>query len=359
MRYSQQEALESFRTHEKSPASIAGYIRQKLTLPEQTFVLSNLPDSPNVTQYLTGVCFASQWKDVWTNPSVNSISSSQKSIEWFLIILKRYSEKLNAHVLLRNEIHRAVLNGEWDLTIKLLDRHNNEFGPTLWALNWVLLAIEETRGLSSKLEFLKRFDATDNSPIIHDFAQLFIFSSDQALSEEVFEKIIQNSFPKIREFRNFIEFLFLERCSETWSVSEMLDYFEFVPLIDRYELFIRLISLGLGDKNPDALRLQRACLNIADFIDDHYVKYLAEVANHSERISKLGQSEKLIRAWDAFMRSDYEQSLELASAITKQEPALLGANELYVKSLLYLGRKEDVIGNTPLAVFRTQKRQRR
>src|SRR5690348_13409628 len=107
MRYSQQEALELFRTNETVTASIAGYIRKKLTFAEQTFVLANVPDGPNVTKYLTGICFATAWSEIWNPPATTAISSSQKSIEWFLLLLKRYSDKINTHIALRDRLHHA------------------------------------------------------------------------------------------------------------------------------------------------------------------------------------------------------------------------------------------------------------
>lgn len=352
MKHSKHEILTSFQLGEDQASQAARQIRTKLDFEEQSFILDKLPeDAPNTKKFLTGVRFAKNWEEVWQAPCVASISSSQKSIDWFVLMAIRNAKHLSSHAKFRDDLNHAVLHGEWSVAENILEKHQAHFGPTLWGLNWGILLIDESRGAHRKQEHLKQFEGDAFGKIIPVFADLFGLSTDQTLPEETFRKIINSCVSQSGAFKRFLDFLFLEDCSTNFQVTEILDYFEFIPLIDRYELFIRLVAVVLGDNHQDALRMRKATCKIADLCDDTYLRYIAESVDEYRPIESSGESALLISAWDAFMTSNYDESLRIATDIALRKPELLGAHELVVKSIIYLNKKDAIAGTHPIALL--------
>jgi hypothetical protein len=141
MRCTPLEAVNAFQQSDEGAYLAARYIRTKLDFKEQSFVLDKLlEDTPNVKKFLTGVCFANNWSEVWQSPSVATISSPQKALDWFVLIAKRNAKRLESHVKFRNKLNHAMLHGDWDVAKNILEQHQRVFGPTLWGLNWTILS---------------------------------------------------------------------------------------------------------------------------------------------------------------------------------------------------------------------------
>ena len=258
-KYSPQEAVVALQGDQKGALAAARYVRTKFDLTEQKFVLEKLTqDTPHVKFYLTGICFASAWNEVWMRSNTASISSAQKSLDWFALVIKRHALKLQSHISLRNRLSQASLQGDWTEARNIIDEHHKTFGPTLWALNWSIVAIEETYGAKKKNAFIGEFEQEKNGQVVVVLARLFGFSSDQALPDEFFTKIITNHLPTSGARRHFLELLFFDTCSTNWSVSGILEVLDYTTIIDRYELFLRMVCNGLSEFHPDALRLKRA-----------------------------------------------------------------------------------------------------
>src|ERR1700722_2380791 len=114
MRFTKQDAVAAFSKSETEALLAARDIRLKMDFDEQQFVLKHLTlTDPFVEQFLTGKCFASGWKDIWTVPRTVTISSPPKSINWLLHTLQLFPEKINTHIRIRDSFNCAILRGEW------------------------------------------------------------------------------------------------------------------------------------------------------------------------------------------------------------------------------------------------------
>lgn len=352
MIFSKQEAINSFGRSE-SEALLAGkYIRSKMDFPDQEIVLSRLPDSnPFVRDYLTGICFANGWHEIWNRPKTSTISSSQKSTDWFVLTVERYFAKIQNHIQIRDSVNRAMLNGDWELAGQLLNDHIKVLGPTLWSLNWTILLFEESYGTARKKEYVNGFQNPDFGEVTQHLANLFSLSSDQTLTESSFRRIIANSIPEKGGFKNLLEMIFLEDCSFNWNLPDVLDFFEFFPLIDRYEIFIRLAAFALSENHKDSPRLIRAIKRISSKCVDSCTQYLVQTADHTSQITSVNGTDRLIAAWDAYLISKYDLCLEIATRLLEDNPEVLAAHELAVKSRLYLKKRENTKANIPASAI--------
>jgi hypothetical protein len=349
MNLTKQDAVAAFSKGEIEARIAAKHVRFKMDFDEQQFVLKHLSVSDRfVEQFLIGKCFASAWKDIWIPPRTRSTSSPAKSVNWLLLTLQMFPEKLNAHIKIRDSLNCAVLRGEWDICGQLLQQHKKELGPTLWSLNWTILLIEEYSGTQKKIEYVSNFGKEEFGPVVKFFADNFCFSSDQTLRNEVFREIITNAADRNKTFSHFIELIFLEDCASTWNLAKILEFFEFVPLVDRYEFFLRLVVIALSEHHRDIPRLLKALRQLQPICPDASSQFMLDTGSDDEPITNVNGSSKYIKAWDAYSKSDYENSLSLAYGLIEEYPYLLPAHEIVVKSQLYLKKRNSLTGSAPI-----------
>src|SRR5204863_2870689 len=122
-----------------------------------------------------------------------------------------------------------------------------------------------------------RFRSVDIGTAVPLFASLFSLSVDKAIPEQNFRKLLNESaFPESRTWRQFLELVLLEDISGDWEVWELLDHAESLPLIDRYELFLRLAAVALGSRHNDGVKVGRIVSRLGKMLNDPALKYLAE-----------------------------------------------------------------------------------
>jgi hypothetical protein len=244
-----------------------------------------------------------------------------------------------------------MLHGQWEAANTFLNTHQKEFGPSLWAMGWLLMLAEESRGAQLKLSLLKEFGREEFGKTVPIFARFFCISCDNTTPEESFRSLIRDCLPKPSALRQMLELIFLEDIETDWRVSEMLEYAEILTLIDRYELFVRLVPIAAGDKHDEGPRLCRAAARVGELCSDPYLEYIAEVTDDRRALSPDGYGMRLISAWDAYMSAKYNESLRIAADVLVVQPDILAAHELLVKSAMYLGKTEGLNGTKPLALL--------
>ena len=336
-------------------ATHAAYqLREKADLSDQIEALGQLSlDEQRLENLLVGKCFATDWRDVWRVTGPPPIKNSQKAINWFTATFSHYRVSLQKHTEAALRIRHAVLQGRLENARELLSQHQQNFGPTIWCLSWLFVIAEESGGSQVRQELLERLRGPEFGKNILGFGGFYNLATDQTLPEEHYRTAVRSRFPTDRAFRQFLELLILEDYSDKWDAWEALHYAEHLPLVDRYEFFLRIAAIALAAKNEDAKKFARVLGRISKLCDDFNLQYLANCSEERTPAKPIGATEAVLSAWDAYMSSRYEECHQLAEEIVSRYPELITAHELGIKSAMYLGRANQFDATTtPLGSLR-------
>jgi len=346
-------AIAALRNRSKGAQRAAKYLRIHADAADQTAALQQLPvDDPMVEEALTGRLFARTWQDVFLSSKAPLIAHSQRSLNWLIAVFERHSEAIREHVSMRKTFEAHALHGRWDEARDLLARHHRSFGPSLWQAAWLFVVAEETRGIPARREITEQFRRAQCGQYVSFFAWFFGLSADKGLPERQFRDALTTDLRLINPpLRQLFELVILEDQSSRWLAWEMLRSFEFLPLIDRYELFIRLCANAAASEHSEAPRLEAALGRIRAFCSDARVDYLSDTMSNSRFINISANTHKLLAGWDAHLTGNYTLGYEIAKAVATEEPDILVAHETLVRCAMQLGITEQLAGTTPLMLI--------
>lgn len=345
-------SLIAFQVGGKNLNRAARQIRNKADIRDQIEVLATLEaDAATTRDLLTGTCFARTWSQVFLTNSIPRIAGSQKALNWTVAVFCRHSLAVSQHVAIREALNRHVLRGEWKEAQERIKEHTRSFGISLWALAWSLLIVEESQGSTARKELIDRFATSEKGTNLPFFAACFGLSVDKAVSDDQFRAVVLDRVPSGEPpLRRFFQLLFHEDPDPKWKTWEMLELFELLPIVDRYELLLRLAVLAIAQGHSESQQILRALCRVSQNCPDPVANYLLDCADETRSLDG-NIDTRLVAAWDSYVASKYEECDELASNIALARPDILGAHELAVKASLYLNRNEALAGTTPMVLL--------
>ncbi|MEY2563266.1 MAG: hypothetical protein QOH88_1459 [Verrucomicrobiota bacterium] len=347
-------AVAAIRSRGKAAHRGAKYLRSSADSTDQLEALRQLPiDDLFVEELLTGRLFARTWRDVFFQVKAPPIVNSQRSIDWLMSVFEQHSDAIRTHVALRKKFDCAALHGQWDAATDLLSRHQAAFGQSLWLAAWHYLVAEETNGITARRELTQQLRLAECGPHLFFLAGFFSISADKSLPESQLRDALANAMraadPSLRQL---FELLILEDFpSPHWLASEVLRSAEFIPLIDRYELFLRLATIAAGTAHAEAGRLAAGLQRIKMFCRDSRVDYLSDTMGRSIFYHVGGNTQKLLAAWDAHLTGDYARGYEISRNVAMEEPDLIVANETMVRCAMQLHLEDSLDGATPISLL--------
>ena len=337
----------------RSALRAARDVRTKGDISEQQQFLRSVDlHDTTARERLVGIIRANKWSDVWASNRTYPIENSQKSLNWQCALFSTYAASLRAHVAARDRFYNALLTGDWHTANELMRQHEHEFGMSLWSLRGRLLLAEESGGKKTREQWVGFLQQEPDSELIVGFANIFSVAVDQSLQEEHVRAAIRSQLPESNHaFVRYFETLFIDEQTGPWSAWQMFEFAEHNPLVDRYELLLRLTSTALAQSHDDAAKLARACGRLVSLIPDPTLEYLHAVANTNGQVPASDCSNYMLRAWDEYVLSNYDSAYRACANVVASNPLLVGALELLTKCEMYLGSPE-VSASSPLQVLK-------
>jgi hypothetical protein len=330
------------------------YIRNQCEIDDQIKVLEELPpDDPIVQKRLTGVCMASKWSEIWQPIESAPISRIQQSINWFLAIIHKHKNEVAVHCEIKRHLNKAVLTGEWVNAKSILTQHKAKFGPTLWSLSWDILIVEESESTAARHGYVKRLLLEESTPNIQFFANAFSLLADKTIPEDHCRNVIQKRINQQPEsLRLILQLILINQTDDKWDVKNVLTYFDFITLIDRVELFDRVILWANASKNDDYPKLNKALATLVNYAPTSSSERFLECVNRQREINLSSCGKALLLSWSHYIKSDYAACLSNSLPLAEKMPESLALQELIVKCYLYLDPQFKHIGDTPVAGLR-------
>ena len=343
------QAIINLRTGKGDPLIGAAYLRNEAAFPDQCAALYALEiQEAKYLDFATGTIIANAWSNVWTPLRSKEIPKGQKAINWNLALFTCYSKMLASHVSHRDVLVKSFMHGNFEEATIQLTEHIRLFGHTLWSARWNLVIAEEIGGTGAREGLRDTFRAQQGERGVAFFSDIFNVAADKSVTEDRYRALVRSSITDA-EVKSFLELLFLDELHANCDILKALRWMEWLPLIDRYELFVKLAGFAVALEHADAARFSKALIKLAVAVADPITQYAAEcVADDSSNMCPF-QGASIFGAWDYYLASKYTEAINAATKTAHSNPWLFGAHELIVKSAMYLGSKVKNRPRTPYA----------
>lgn len=330
------EAIRALRTHAELRNQVEAL---------SVFAAANL----DLDDVATGTLKARGWNDLIRFHQAPGITNVTKAIQWCLAIFEHQHASLRDHVQFRSQIHGLSLNGKWEETKRLLDLHKERFGPTHWALGWDFVVADEREGALARLEIVEKLSKCGCTDLTVALASLYSLTADKNIQEDKLRELVVERIPALTTpFGRLLELQYLQDASNECELVDVLEYLEYFPVIDRYELFLRIATVSIAGRDQDAVRLGRALSRLGKIVPDIHLAYMVEILEVDQPVNFTLVSGQVLEAWDAYIIGDYSAALTVSDSLRKANPEFLAAHEIYARATLYLGKSDPPNATVPI-----------
>ncbi len=333
----------------------AAYLRNTAPFEEQLYALEHT--TADCVKKLTGIPVPSNWSEVWKPPQkVPPITKIQQSLNWFLAVAQHYRENLVKHSALSSELYRSVLAGQVAEARNVLKKHQATLGYSLWGMAWFVYLTEEDSGARSRHQFLDVLGREQDTGSAVFFASTLSLLTDNSLPNDHCVKAVRAKINKsTAQVRAFLDLFFLDHANDKLPITDVLKYFDFVSVIDRYEIFNRMTVHAASEKAQDAQKCVRVLHRLQEICPSDGKQYLAECFNENISFTLSTATKSLLQGWDCYVCSDYAGCLNIMAEMAESDANLFVVHDLFVKSEIYLqsksGKPPSWSDNSPIAVI--------
>ncbi len=299
---------------------------------------SKLPSlSPELQNMLFGEAFPDNWKSCTSRRSNPAIQNVGRAIQWHTSVFEHFADSLSKHAEIRESVLRLSLKGEWDVLAAAILAHQTTFGLSQWVMGKTFFFNEERSGAAANKKVRDSLLTSLQGHMMSVIAVSLSLRAEKTVSPAQLSALIRHALAQTveEEVRTFFNLLLApDFVSLDCSITALLSLIEILPIIDRYELFVKIAILANAQAHPDAVRFQRALAKLSQAIDDPCLRFSSEVMN-PESISTNQLEERLIDVWDMYVRGEYNRSAREAGTLAGSAAETFQAHELYTKSALY------------------------
>lgn len=298
----------------------------------------------NVPYYRTiilGCPFPNQIEKLANYPILYAVDDIEREFYWSAIIIKKYSNKINSFIKLRNKYIYYFLNSEYDKAGEILEDIERQFGYSLWLLETKISFIEETQGLEKQKEYTNSITNNDNvSGIIRFLVSYLSIKAEKNVSPNKYNSRIKSLESEFKEgnfgigFQNYISFkLNLERI-RNYDYSLIFTYESSLSVIDRYLTFVKL-SQFYSIHNQELKKINNSVLMLCEVIDDNELRNLSILQKIDNGIKFEQKEVNILMALDKYTEGSYKDCILYCESILKEQPFVVEIYEIYVKSYIY------------------------
>ena len=274
--------------------------RDEATFPEQVSIIENFLNAPEETQLKSiGSIVVSSWETYATSRPYAIPKNIQRVITWTVSLFDVLSDKIQDHVKIRQMVEASAYKGDWRGVIDALDSHSGRFGRTLWELRWRLIVSDELGDDGERRKVSETVAVESNGSIAGFLASLFAHSGDKSIPTDILRASLRSACDSdSKDATKFFGILLLDEIDDCESISPVLAIGECLPLIDRYNFFIRVASHTISHQTKDAPKFVRAISKLSEIVDDRILLMMKDVATPSETEGSKVVNACIFECWD-------------------------------------------------------------
>jgi hypothetical protein len=286
---------------------------------------------PRITKNIWGNLAPRTWAEFGSTLPYAISSSLQRQLTWNCALFFSRKENILRHLELRAELEISAFEGDWNRVLILLEDHEKAFGHTLWNLRWKLLSLEE--GGEDRRQYLESIVSESERGFVAFLGSIFSHSMDKSLPADILRASIRSAFDSSSRASNeLFALIALDDCPAPDLTASVLKVSECLPLIDRYEAFIKLASHEISKCDDNSQKWKRAISKLATEVCDYPSTMIRDVTEPTSIAATPLASSDIVRIWDDYFAGNYRNVVEYPYSQRIPDLTML---DLVVKSKMY------------------------
>lgn len=291
----------------------------------------------------------------------DSNDAFEKEINWSLLAIRKYSEKLQIFIDYKSQYEEALICGDYTSANKILDEIEKDVCISLWGIEQKFILIEIEKGLKENTKYLNDINEQNKKWFIKRFSHFFSLKAEKELSVNQYNislarllyRYVSSDNKVDLQYYNF-KLNFLETEKQT-ILPDFLAIEGYHSIIDRYISLIRILQLMVLENNKDKKDfLDSRIYYLSKKVNDFNIDKLRLLINTNFEFNYKPRNKDIetLEILDHYTNGDFEKVVDLLDIFLLKKPLSIELYEVYLKSLIILeiplkpiGEKEDSFQN--------------
>lgn len=293
-------------TKARSNTDLTNYPRIVSTLGKQPiykalFALSTFPSRPD---QLTGL------------PRLTPTNNEEGEFLWTACVLRLYSERLHQFVGMRDNFYSKFINGKYSEAEEAINQIENEFGLSLWLIQYKLQLLQLYKGLESQKDYVETLLSTEGiNPLSAWVCYFFSLRSEANVSFSKLNDELIDVLPQVGLGAYVTNHIIPFDLSSIEEPHLPVVWEEPNPIIDRFETLVSMLQIIVSRQRRGINKTISLCLRELQDIGDIRLQKLEKIMFKGAVASDNSELVKYVDAYTAGHYSDVDalkcESLEL------------------------------------------------
>lgn len=278
----------------------------------------------------------------------------EKEINWSLLAIRKYSEKLQIFIDKKKEYEKALVIGDYAKAIKILDVIECEVCFSLWGIEQRFILIEIEKGLKENTKFLNEINEQNKKWFIKRFSHFYSLKAEKELSVNQYNLSLARLLFRYIESDNQVDLHYYNFKLNFLEIEQPTLFPDFLAIegyhsiIDKYISLIRILELSVLERNKEKMPfLDSRLFYLSKKVNDYNIDKLRLLINTNFEFEYKTQLEdfEALKALDFYTNAEYEKVVTLLQEYLLISPLSIELYEIYLKSLILLERPFLQIGS--------------
>lgn len=272
-------------------------------------------------------------------------------LKWMAISFEYYKDQINLFIDLKSEYEKYFLLGQYRQAEAVIEKIEDDICVSLWSIENRLLIAEYDQGLEKNKALLTSINSSENNYLVNVISDFYSRRTEKNISVQKYNDTLNKFLIKnARNNQGVIEYFNFKLNFPNYSnyqYFEMLLYPELrFSIIDRYLSFIQVCKYILSKKN-ESEETTSTIINLTKrlsiLIKDESLQSINTLFSPLSKIEIDEKSILALKIFDEYTAGNYRESQAMSKELITSNPNCLEFYEIYVKSLIRLNSKYEVL----------------
>ncbi len=283
----------------------------------------------------------------------DSDDAFEKEINWSLLTIRKYSDKVQFFTNKKNEYEKALIIGDYTKANIILNDIEKEVCFSLWGIEQRFILIELEKGLKENTKFLNDINEQNKKWFIKRFSHFYSLKAEKELSVNQYNLSLARLLFRYIKSKNQVDLDYYNFKLNFLEVEQPTLHPDFLAIegyhsiIDKYISLIRILQLAVLEKDESKKEfLDSRIYYLSKKINDFNIDKLRLLIDTKFDFDFKTQEQDLnaLRALDYYTNGEYEKAEALLKEILTQNPLSIELYEIYLKSLVLQEKTFSPIG---------------
>lgn len=315
-------------------------------------IVDGFQENQIAQKWIYGQPFPKQISELGDSHILLNENKIQEEINWILLSIRKFKEEINKFISYKFQFESKLFTGKYDEAEEILNMVESEVSVSLWSIENRFLLIELKKGLKENTSFLNDINTQNKKGFIQYLSHFYSLKAEKELSVNRYDvNLLKFLLPLYEKgLQSDIEYYYFKLNPffkpEYDHLSEILAYENYNSIIDKYlslNKVLNLLLIGTNSKNKELIEFIKNRLNYLDNkLDSHQIKLLRALVDDKNFEIELNDIDlEALNIFDYYTSGVYEKCQSKIEDILNKNPIIIEMYPIYVKSLIYQGKKLD------------------